>query len=128
MIIGTFGNGGKVGTGFHFDNGKIIFGVFLNKGGILEEGAEDRNTFLLGKNGTLAVDEREESTKTVFKHIGILGVFVENETGNLDIADFGIEGGGFTENIDAFDGMDVFESFTEDMIGGQAQGIIDIEN
>jgi len=55
-------------------------------------------------------------------------VFVEYQTGNLNVADFTVENGSFTGNIDTFDTGDVFQSFSENVISGKAQGIIDIKN
>lgn len=46
-------------------------------------------------------------------------MFVKDETRNLDIADFRIKDGGFTEDINAFDLSHVFEDFFENVIGGK---------
>lgn len=53
LIVGGLSDGGKIGAGFHFDNGKIIFGIFVDEGLVLEKGAENGNSFLVGKKGAL---------------------------------------------------------------------------
>ena len=41
LIVGSLGNGGEVGTGFHFDNGEVVFGVFGDESLVLKKSAED---------------------------------------------------------------------------------------
>lgn len=55
-------------------------------------------------------------------------MFVENETRNLDITNFTVEDGGFAHDVDAFDLIDVFQNFFQDMIGGKTKRVIDVEN
>lgn len=50
LIVGGFGDSTKIGTGFHFDNSDIVFGIFFNKVFIFQESAENGNSFLIGKN------------------------------------------------------------------------------
>lgn len=38
LVVGGLSNGGKVRAGFHFDDGEVVFGVFIDKGLVLEEG------------------------------------------------------------------------------------------
>ena len=46
-------------------------------------------------------------------------MFVEYQTGNLNVADFTVENGGFTGNIDTFDPGDLFQSFSENVVGSK---------
>lgn len=74
------------------------------------------------------IRERKERIKAVFEDKSVLGMFVKNQTGDLDIADFGIKNGGFTQDVNTLDLGNVFENFFENMIGGEAERIVDIEN
>ena len=76
----------------------------------------------------MAVGKGEESAKTIVEHVGVLSVFVENDARNFDVANFRIENGSFTKNIDTFDLKGVFKQFTENMIGGKAERIVDIDD
>ncbi len=98
LIVGGLSDGGKIRTGFHFDCGKIVFGIFVDEGLVLEEGAENGNGFLVGKNRTLkrpadsfaVLAGKEKRIETVVEKISVLGVFVKNGFGNVNVADFAV--------------------------------------
>ena len=55
-------------------------------------------------------------------------MLVENQTGNFQITNFGIENSGFAEDIKTFNGIDVLHNLTEDVVGGKTQRIVNIDN
>ena len=83
---------------------------------------------MIGENGALIVGKREEGVETIVEHIGILGVFIKNKTRDFEVANFRIENSRFTENVDTFDLIGVFEQFVEGVIGGKTKRIVDVEN
>ena len=98
LIVGGLSDSGKIGTGFHFDGGKIIFGVFVDESLVLEKSAKNGNGFLVGKNRTLegptdsfaVLAGKEKRIETIIKKISVLGVFVKNGFGNVNVADFAV--------------------------------------
>lgn len=127
MVISSFGNGSKIGARLHFNDRKVVLGVFFQKSFVFQESTKDRDGFLVGEDGSLVVGEGEESAKAVFEHISVLGVFVKNGPGNLDITDFAIENSGFAQDIDTPKIVDVLKNSVEDIVGSKAEGIVDIE-
>lgn len=41
---------------------------------------------MIGEDGTLIVGVGKKAVETIIEHIGILGMFVKNKAGNLDVA------------------------------------------
>ena len=46
----------------------------------------------------------------------------------MDVADFAVENSGFAGDVNTFDPGDIFQGFSENVVGGETKGIIDIEN
>ena len=67
----------------------------------------------------MIINKRKEGVEAVFKKVGVLGVFVKDHFGNLDVTDFTVKDSGFAENVNAFYFFNVFDNFTKDVIGGK---------
>ena len=57
-----------------------------------------------------------------------MSVFVKNQTGNLNVADFTVKCGGFAKNVNTFDVADILHNFSEDVIGGKTKRVINIKD
>ena len=55
-------------------------------------------------------------------------MFVKNQTGNLNVADFTVKCGGFAKNVNTFDVADILHNFSEDVIGGKTKRVINIKD
>ncbi len=100
----------------------------MKQGFVFQESTENGNSLLVGENRTLIVGERKEGVKNIVDHISVLGMFVKDDTRNLDVADFAIEDSGFTQDVNTFNFSNIFQNFFEDMIGGKTKRVIDVEN
>jgi len=94
----------------------------------LKKGTKDRNSFLIGEDRALLISEGKETIKTILENVGVLGMFVKNKPGNLDIADFAIEDSSFAQNINTLDVADVFEHFLKNVVGIKAKRVVNIDN
>lgn len=74
------------------------------------------------------VDEGEKTIETIFEKVGVLSVFVKNQAGNLNVANFAVESGGFANNINTIDTANILHNFAKNMIGGKAKRVVDVED
>lgn len=126
LVVGGFSEGRQIRTRFHFNNCKLIRKIFLKKSFIFQKSTQNSDGFLVSKDRALMIGIREGAVEAIIEEISVLGVLVEDNLGDLDIAKFGVENGGFTKNINTFDGGGVFKDFTKKVIGGKAERVIDI--
>ena len=93
-------DGGEIGSAFHFDDGVTFFVKDAHVVGILQEGAEHSNRFLVVQDVAMPhVGAHVAGGEAVADEVGILRVFIVNHIGNHHIADAPVEGGGLAHDV-----------------------------
>lgn len=126
---GLLVDGAEVGASFHFDVGEEIAVQGVEKGGVLQEGATRGDGFLVIEHAAVGeVGFDVGGAEGGCEGVDGAGVFVIDGVGDEYIADFAVERGGFADGIDAANLADAARDDFEDLVGGEAQGVIDVDD
>lgn len=88
--VDGFSNCRKVRAVFHFNDGEVVFGVDFQESFVLKIGSKDRDRLLVFENRTKIAFVFEFVIEIIVYKVGVLGMFVKNTFGDLNVAGFRI--------------------------------------